>query len=458
MSLIEDAIQEYNDLFDDARAAETWEQLTATSRDRRLAFGDRLLCTVLRPHLLSADEYAYIQRECAVLLGAFRTAYDALMADAALRAELDLTSEEEQVLHIDPGYSTPTPTSRLDSFFTHGHEPGDAGTLHFVEYNAETPAGGGYEDVLAQIFFELPLFQDFCRRYQVQAIPVRPMTLKALLDVYHEAGGRERPTIGIIDWTGVPTTNEFYIYQEFFEREGYPTIIAPPEELEYDGKHLTHRGQPIHLVYKRILAGELLREYGLDHPIVHALRDGNLVMANGFRCKLLHKKMSFAILSDERHARLYTDEQMRAIRAHIPWTRKLAERTTRIDGREVDLLPHVSSHKDEFVLKPNDEYGGTGVVLGWDVSQEAWDAALREGLSASTIVQRKVTIASELFPAVVDGRLTFTPRLVDLDPYLFKGEFAHGCLTRLSGGGLLNVSAGGGSVVPTFIIHGRIGE
>ncbi|HBY99517.1 MAG: hypothetical protein M5U01_25960 [Ardenticatenaceae bacterium] len=458
MSLIEDAIQEYNDLFDDARAAETWEQLTATSRARRLAFGDRLLCTVLRPHLLTADEYASIRQACAVLLGAFRAAYKALMADPALRAELDLTPPEEQALHIDPGYVTPTPTSRLDSFFTHGHDPGDPGTLHFVEYNAETPAGGGYEDLLGQTFFELPAFREFGRRYQVEAIPVRPMTLTTLLDVYHEAGGRERPTIGIIDWAGVPTTNEFYIYQEFFEREGVPTLIAPPEELEYDGTHLTHRGRPIHLVYKRVLAGELLRRFGLDHPIIHALRDGNLIMANGFRCKLLHKKMIFAILSDERHTRLYTTEQRRAIREHIPWTRKLAERTTQIDGRAVDLLPHVSTHKDEFVLKPNDEYGGTGVVLGWDVSQQEWEAALREGLSTSTIVQRKVTIASELFPAFVDGQLSFSPRLVDLDPYLFKGEFAHGCLTRLSGGGLLNVSAGGGSVVPTFIVHRRKGD
>lgn len=455
MSFTGDAVDEYNDLLDDDRAVETWERLSALSRERRVAFGDRQLCTVLRPHFLSVDEYRYIQRECGILLGAFRAAYEALMADDQLRAELDLSSLEEQALHIEPGYTTPTPMSRLDSFFTHAEQPGDPGTLHFVEYNAETPAGGGYEDVLGAIFFDLPIFQEFQRRYEVEAIAVRPTTLRALLDVYRQAGGRETPTIGIIDWAGVPTTNEFQLYQEFFEQQGISALIATPEELEYDGTHLTYEGRPIHLIYKRVLAGELLQRYGLDHPIIHALRDRQVVMANGFRCKLLHKKMSFAILSDERHAHLYTEEQQHAIREHIPWTRKLAERATRLDGATVDLLPYVSAHKDEFVLKPNDEYGGAGVVLGWDVSQEAWDAALRDGLNTSTIVQRKVRIATEIFPAVVDGKLHLGPRLVDLDPYLFDGEFAHGCLTRLSGGGLLNVTAGGGSIVPTFVLHGR---
>ena len=42
---------------------------------------------------------------------------------------------------------------------------------------------------------------------------------------------------------------------------------------------------------------------------------------------------------------------------------------------------------------------------------------------------------------------------IDLDPYLFHGR-PGGVLTRLSSSALLNVTAGAGSVVPTFVVEG----
>src|SRR5439155_509023 len=41
---------------------------------------------------------------------------------------------------------------------------------------------------------------------------------------------------------------------------------------------------------------------------------------------------------------------------------------------------------------------------------------------------------------------------VDLDPYLFDGR-AGGFMTRVSAAALLNVTAGAGSVVPTFVVE-----
>jgi hypothetical protein len=42
---------------------------------------------------------------------------------------------------------------------------------------------------------------------------------------------------------------------------------------------------------------------------------------------------------------------------------------------------------------------------------------------------------------------------MDMDPYLFEGR-PSGCLTRLSSSALLNVTAGAGSVVPTYVVEG----
>jgi hypothetical protein len=55
----------------------------------------------------------------------------------------------------------------------------------------------------------------------------------------------------------------------------------------------------------------------------------------------------------------------------------------------------------------------------------------------------------------VDGRAEVIDRMLDTDPYIWDSEYASGCLTRLSTAALLNVTAGGGSTVPTFVIEKR---
>jgi hypothetical protein len=105
-----------------------------------------------------------------------------------------------------------------------------------------------------------------------------------------------------------------------------------------------------------------------------------------------------------------------------------------------------------LLLKPNDEYGGKGIVVGWETPADAWDAALTEALHSPFVIQERVEIAYEDYPALIDGRLQIGRRLVDCDPFMF-GNQVQGCLSRLSTVTLLNVTAGGGSTVPVFVIE-----
>jgi hypothetical protein len=45
--------------------------------------------------------------------------------------------------------------------------------------------------------------------------------------------------------------------------------------------------------------------------------------------------------------------------------------------------------------------------------------------------------------------------MLDTAPFIFYGEYVDGCLTRLATDPLLNVTAGGGSSVPTFVVARR---
>ena len=194
---------------------------------------------------------------------------------------------------------------------------------------------------------------------------------------------------------------------------------------------------------------------GLNHPIIRAVRDGAVCLVNGFRCKLLHKKASLAVLSDERNAHLFSVEDRSAIAAHVPWTRLVEERRTRWMGREVDLVPLILAERERLVLKPNDDYGGKGIVLGWEAAADAWEAAVAAALAEPHIVQERIDLPEEPFPTVAGGTMLLGDRIVDTAPFVFDGAGVDGCLTRVSTASLVNVTAGGGSTVPTFVVERR---
>ena len=446
-------VARYHDLLADPGLAEA----SAEALDRRLRaaglfFGDRPLCGVLRPRFLTLAQYRHLAAASGLVASALERVRQAAMADAALRAQFGLTAWEEQLIHADPGFPAASPTSRLDAFFAGGE-----GGLQFTEYNAETPAGAAYNDALTAAFQALPVMHAFQRTHLAFPIPAAPAVVHALLAAFHAwRGVRERPVVGIIDWREVPTATEFELFRQAFAAEGIPAAIVDPRDAEYANGVLRFAGgPPVTLLYKRVLIDELVTREGLDSPVVRAVRDGAVCMVNPFRCKLLHKKASLAVVSDEAHAHLLPAAEREAVLRHVPWTRLVAERHTTVDGERVDLLPYIAANRERLVLKPNDEYGGKGIVLGWTVSDTEWQAAVRAALDAPTIVQRRVVIPDEPWPAWEAGAVRLSDRHLDTAPFLVDGRSVAGCLTRIASDPLLNVTAGGGSNVPTFLVEER---
>lgn len=447
--MMQDAIQRYNEALDDTAAEAAQAELAAGMEREGLRFGARPLCNVLRPQLLSESEYTFLQATCRLLLGALHKAYAAAKEDPTVQDVLAPSSVEVAAMAIGSRQRTPTPFSRLDAFFCR-----PAGTLKFVEYNAETPAGVGYMDVLGRLFLDLEPVRRFAATYSLRAVEGSATILTTLLAMHAEADVPGPPAVAILDWDGVPTRPEHHILADQFQRQGVTAVVGAPDGLRFARGQLFLHEERVNIVYKRVLADEFLTAYGLDHPLLDALRAGAAVLANPFACKLLHKKAIFALLSDERFAHLYSARETRAIRAHVPWTRRIEERTTVVGDEVIDLLPWAAENRARLVLKRNDDYGGRGVLLGWEVDDAAWSAALAAGLIAPAVLQERVEVATEPFP-VWDGRgVAIEERLVDLDPFCYRGEVAHGVLTRLSSSGLLNVSAGGATLAPTFIMAG----
>jgi hypothetical protein len=448
---VQRAVDAYHELLEDEELAKaSIGQLQSAQHEANLYFGDHPLSISLRPRLISAAQWQYAVAAAERVGSALGVLETALVADDDLRRELDLDPAEEHLALAETGSRASSPSSRLDSFF--------ADEVRYVEYNAESPAGMAYGDALSEVMDTLPVMLAFRKSWKLRPLPTRFSQLDCMLRAFREWGGADKPSIAIVDWKGVPTVPEFEMFREYFLANGIPCVIADPASLTYDGKHLRGPdGTVITIVYRRVLTSELLASSGESDSLCRAYLDGAAVVVNTFRAKLLHKKMSLALLSDDRYASLFTASQLEAIDRHIPWTRRLRDGPSTRRGEEIaDLVGHVVEHRDSLVLKPNDEYGGKGVVLGWTVDDHEWEQVVRMALHETYVVQEAVPVPRERWPLAVGESIEMVDMAVDMDPYLF-GEHVGGVLIRLASSALLNVTAGTGSVVPTFVVEGASG-
>jgi len=448
-----DPITHWHALLERENAGALCSSLAERMRSRRLHFGGRPLCPFLRPFFLdSADEDRV--RHAAETLWRLGERVAAVAIDRPdLLEQLALSDAEIRLAQVDPGYETTSTAARADAFVL-------PDSLQFAEYNGESPAGAGYSQGLADVFDGEPLMARF--RERVDARMYRPVgtLLNALIASYREWGGTASPPLmAIVDWREVPTYSEFEILRDAFTALGVPTIIADPRDLVFATGRLYAGSQAIDLVYRRVLINDMVARPDECRALVEAYEKRAVCVANSLRCKIPHKKAFFAVLTDERHANLFSADERDVIRRHIPWTVLVEDRRVTRDGESIDLLPHLRRRRDRFVIKPNDEYGGTGVTLGWETTEAEWDAAIALALAERDrgwVAQEKIKVRREIFPICETGAangVVLRDMLVDFAPYLFGGRLA-GFLTRLSSTGLANVTSGGGQV-PAFVVSPR---
>jgi hypothetical protein len=437
-SLRERAIAEYHKLLaaDETLTPETFKKLRSVMRKNRLVYGDRPIGIALRPHLLDQKQFRALTLAAEHVTSALEKIAAAVVQDQELMGELGLTEAERGMALVDPGFSTAGVTTRLDAFI-HGDE------IKFVESNAENPSSLPDQEELNRLLFELPVMASFAQRYRLRQFSPVERLLETLLSTYREWGGAGVPNIAIVDWKDLPTSSEFVFLQEHFSAHGVPTIICSPEDLEYQQGQLRCGAFRIDLVYKRVIIHEFLARCDDSHPLIRAYVNHDVCLVNPFRCKIMHKKAVFQMLTDEERQSSFTRSEKEAILQTVPWTRRVSDRKTTRRGREINLLEFIRSNRSHLVLKPNDDYGGHGVHFGAKLDELEWDNAIETAFSSDYIVQDALDLYPEVFPIFSEIDWKLQPMFVDTNPFLFRGKVC-GAMVRLSTTPIVNVTSGGG--------------
>ena len=445
-----DSFERVNALIDEWHAALAAEPEGAAALGERFreqmvsaeaTFGGRVLCPYLRPNFMARSHFDYVRDAIREAMAAIEVVERRAFEDPRFFERMGLSEGEARLVRLPSSTRRFSANSRMDTFLT-------PESFKFVEYNAESPAGIAYADVLQDQFLAMPLMRRFVERFGLTRLQCRQNVLDVLLAAYESWGGTAKPRIAIVDYLDVPTRTEFELFKAFFESQGYETVIADPRALEMrDGRLVSPDGRPIDILYRRLLVNELLERVDACAALVQAVEQNAVCMVNSFRCKLLHKKLLFAALWSPDMQPFFSDVQRAVIRRHVPWTARVEDARVEFEGRSHDLLALARAEQQRMVLKPNDEYGGKGVVIGWEQTAADWERALTEALAYPHVLQERVPTSRVAFP---DLQGNVAPRVVDLDPFIF-GDRVTGFLTRLSDTSLCNVTSGGGQV-PTFLL------
>ena len=408
-----------------------------------VVFAGHTIPFVLMPHFVSPGQLRRVRHAVVCLSNVLDRFCDAYAEDERLREELAVPPREDALIRLDPGYSRPLRICRLDAFLQ-GYE------VKFLEFNADSPAGIGYTDVLHEGLARAIDLPRVNAEFETAYTPMLPVLVETLLEAYGQLRAErpdlpDQPRLGLVDVAESPSVPEFRIVCAAAQRAGLEALHGTLGEVEYDGSLLRLQGEPVHLVYRRALLEECP-----EGDLVAAARDRRAAIVNPFRARVANNKKLFALLQDARFAHLVEEKERRVIDETIPWTRVLRDGRASYGEWVVDLLPFVSDNRERLVLKPASDYGGHGVSLGMETEEAVWDRLIEDHVEEGDfVVQEYVPVPEEMFPTVEDGRVQMRLKRFNINPFGIGGRYA-GMITRISDQAVINVSAGGG-LLPSVV-------
>lgn len=411
----------------DAEMLALLDDVDAESRRQRLFYlrdGLQELVRVLPlPLTVLPEQVQYLHYVSLTLHAACKRLIDLYLADPDVREALLLPPDEEEWLRSlwKPRHRDQNPVfGRLDAVIDY-QSAGWKDTLQFIEPNLSGVGGlhllPAAERVVAQVI--LPRIEKNDPALELHpGADIRELLVEELAE-HLKALGRPGRRVCFVEQKyaqGGPEEEEelaSFLTQKF----GFEVCQADASELSRDGDEVLYQGRAVDIAYRDYSLENLLdlRKRGVDVSPMRALFEQNRVVSS--LAGELDQKACWEVFSDEElAARHFNAEERRIFRRHIPWTRVVGHRRTRLpDGAEGDLPEFARKEREMLVLKPNRSYGGQGVLLGQAQSEAEWGAALDRALREphAWVVQRLVNLPVHEFPARgVDGRLYPEPYYV----------------------------------------------
>nr|WP_300310255.1 circularly permuted type 2 ATP-grasp protein [Halomonas sp.] len=334
---------------------------------------------------------------------------------------------------------------------------GDDGTLYVLEDNLRIPSGVSYmlenRNVTKRVLPEL--FSSG------RILPVDDY-VPQLYDMLASMSPRHSDDPQVVVLTPGIYNSAYYEHAYLAQQMGVQLVQG--SDLMVDDDDVVYmrtvRGLTrVDVIYRRIdddfLDPEAFREDSiLGVPgLMRAWRSGNVALANAPGAGVADDKVVYAFVPEL--IRYYLDQE--PLLANVP---------SYLCMREEDRR-YVLDHLDQLVVKPANESGGYGMLMGPQATREEREAFAERIKADPRNYMAQPMLKLSTTPTLFDGRPE--PRHVDLRPFILSGQgstyVTTGGLTRVAlnkGSLVVNSSQGGGSkdtwIVETEMIDTRAAE
>ncbi|CAB4583632.1 unannotated protein [freshwater metagenome] len=313
------------------------------------------------------------------------------------------------------------------------------GTMYVLEDNLRVPSGVSY--VLENRAISKRVFADLFAKQSILPVDSYTDELNRML-VSIAPDGISNPTIAVLT-PGI--FNSAYFEHSFLAQRLGAVLVEGADLVVADDDCVYMRTisglERVHVIYRRIddafLDPEVFRpDSVLGVPgLMRSWKAGKVAIANAPGAGVADDKVVYAWVPDI--IRYYLGEE--PLIANVPTYR----------CHYPDERQYVIDHIDELVVKPANESGGYGLLIGDRATRSELDAhiALIEADPRNWVAQPILSLST--VPTLCDGEIE--PRHVDLRPFILSGATSYvtaGGLTRVAlrkGSLVVNSSQGGGS-------------
>lgn len=412
---------------------------------KRCFYGNSAMPTTLMPLFLKQKSLNLIKYACEVADTIIERALGLYETDDYVREYFALhPSIPREWINIDPGYKKTTIINRLDILF-------DGKNLRFVEFNTDNPGGRGWTDIYEELYKENSMYKGLIEEF---AVPTDRNIVKgefdAMMSCFKEMGIKDNPRLALVDFSTAGSRGDVEIIRDYFIEKGVEANIIDGRDFEYRNGHLYSNGVKFNMLH-RGMRSEFFLRYPKELRDFHkGIRDQSACLVNSFKATLGSEKTMLSFLSNPVNHHYFTEEQVKVIKKHIPWTRKFDETITMSkDGEEVTLKSYMMQKREELVIKPATGAGGYGVMVGRSSDPMKWNDVVESYAGdPGWIVQEYADIPQVKLPVIKKNKVVFENKYLNISPYVFNGKYV-GALGRVSDKDVINVSSGGG-IIPIF--------
>jgi hypothetical protein len=320
----------------------------------------------------------------------------------AYAAALGIDPRRSAIMRRFPG--APSFYGRADMYH-------DGTSFKLLELNLGSELGGTDRAEISRALLEVDGFRAFAERHGLGYVHTGQRVAAALRKAAEPLTGGADPVVAFVECDGgLPDYLHLVLsFQEMMRGLGIEVVLGEVGQIEHRGGRVYLHRRPIDVILRYFTSTEIIEDpegERVVEPIFRAHEEGRVVLWTTLQSGLYANKGCLAMLSDLRAREALTPDEAALVDRMLPWTRALADGPTSADGQTVDLLEYCRDQRAELILKPRANFGGSGIVAGWERTDGEWKEALLAAKNQTYVVQRRVVPRREPVVDPATGELT----------------------------------------------------